>query len=221
MLRRVFRPAPVAVAISPWHLVSLACALLWLLACNPYDPDLGERPFQCGVSEPRCPAGYRCVEHSASEQYCYRDGTDAPDGGSNGPGPAPFECADDSSVEPNDTIERATPTPIPVMADSYELGGLAVCPTVDVDIFEFAVTASGTEVAVDIRYSAGRGGLLLDLVNAAGGVVATSAVVDGDLGHLRAAVPQAEPALFYARVRAATMGIQNNYSIEIRTTPPE
>lgn len=190
-------------------------------SCDPYDPELGDRPFQCGVSEPRCPDGYQCVEISAAEQYCYRNGSDAPDAGPGGPNGTPFECADDSSVEPNDTIESATPTPIPAMADSYELAGLAICPTVDVDLFEFVVAANGTEVVVEVRYAANRGALLLDLHNAAGGVVATSAVVDGDLGHLRATVLAAEPALFYARVQAATMGIRNNYSIEIQATPPD
>ena len=48
-----------------------------------------------------------------------------------------FVCNDDSEIELNDTIGTATPTPIPAASDTYELFGLAICPSADADVFRF------------------------------------------------------------------------------------
>jgi hypothetical protein len=72
----------------------LVCAAL-ALACNPYDPDLGDTPFRCGTDEPRCPDGYVAVEESVVRCICERAAT-APDGG-----PSDYVCDGDPFENPN------------------------------------------------------------------------------------------------------------------------
>src|SRR5262245_3003164 len=43
------------------------------VSCDPYDPDLGERPFRCGPEEPRCPEGYTPVDVSETSCLCEKD----------------------------------------------------------------------------------------------------------------------------------------------------
>lgn len=208
-------------------LIGLAAPLAWLMlvaillsGCDPYDPELGDRPFQCGALEPRCPDGYTCVVLSPREAVCDREGAVAPDAGSASVDAAPFLCADDGAIEPNDRVVLATPTSIPDAANTYDREELAICPTADVDLFELAVTAPGSDVVTEIEFQAIHGSLILDVVNAAGGEVGTSAVVDGDPGHLRAVIRDAQPALYYARIQAAVQGIRNNYDLRVTVAPP-
>lgn len=80
------------------------------LACNPYNPSLGDKPFLCGSDEPRCPEGYQAVEESATSCSCQREGgavidallTDS----------APFVCNVDANEDGagNDSITTATDT---------------------------------------------------------------------------------------------------------------
>ena len=91
--------------------LAAVATLAALGACNPYDPDLGDSPFRCGTSDPKCPDGYECMVYSDTLQLCERGAdTSSPDARIDGSG---LTCNDDSSVEPNDDINTAWTTPIP------------------------------------------------------------------------------------------------------------
>jgi hypothetical protein len=145
-----------------------------LVACNPYDPDLGSSPFECGNDEPRCPEGYTCVEYSDMNQVCERSegGEDDTDAGGN------FQCANDTSIEPNNDIMTAFVTPIPQMP-MYSLLGLAVCPTGDRDHFRFSIATNGQNFEAQVSGLASRSALKLEVLTSAGAVVATGAPVAG------------------------------------------
>src|SRR5687767_11496553 len=114
-------------------MTSALLALAAAAGCNSYDPDLGQAPFRCGSSEPRCPRDYTCVTYSDTEEICENlnlvevDGGDGDGGG--------LDCADDSQIEPNDSADLATDTQIPQSQDDYRLVGLAICPDTDQDWF--------------------------------------------------------------------------------------
>ncbi len=145
-----------------------------LAACNPYDPDLGSSPFECGGDEPRCPEGYTCVEYSDTNKVCEKaageDDIDAP--GSN------FQCANDTSIEPNNDVMTAFVTPIPQMP-TYSLLGLAVCPTGDRDHFRFSIATNGQNFEAQVSGIASRSALKLDVLTAAGAMIASGAPVAG------------------------------------------
>ena len=103
-----------------------ASAPLALLAfstfgCNPYNPDLGNTPFQCGSSDPVCPEGYFCSPGPQID-VCIKGDEARPDASTQ------FVCADDGTLEPNDMANRAFVTPIPSAGMSYPLNNLAICP---------------------------------------------------------------------------------------------
>jgi hypothetical protein len=195
----------------------LAGAALAAAACNPYDPSLGYEPFQCGDTEPRCPLGYTCVTSADNTGVCQQTGAEEPDGGDVG-----STCNDDQAVEPNDTIEQAYDTGIPDARSSFEVVGLAVCPSTDNDLFAFQVAANGTNVVVEIDFRGVRGELTLDVLNGSGTSIATGTAVEDDntIDTLRAQVPNLPVGTFYVKIRGA-MGVQNNYDrLSIVTTPP-
>lgn len=39
-------------------------------ACTPYDPTLGDTPFLCGTTEPKCPEGYTCKMTPSGASVC-------------------------------------------------------------------------------------------------------------------------------------------------------
>lgn len=172
-------------------------------ACNTYDPDLGPIPFRCGPEEPRCPAGYACVDYSAEEQLCESLDGDV------------FTCADDGEVEPNDLTTEATNTLIPAQGNTYRLVGLSICPDGDEDYFLFAVGATGGDLRADLEHEAADGQLMLEVLNAGGAPIrAAEAVSEDDPNLLRAQLTNLPQGTYYVRVRAPE-GIRNNYAIEI------
>ncbi len=54
------------------------------VGCNPYDPDLGEVPFKCGMTEPRCPEGFACKDDGMGNQQCVTTTGVVPDAGPTG-----------------------------------------------------------------------------------------------------------------------------------------
>ena len=212
----ILKPGPGAIVASAGAIVasvSTLCAALLAAGCDPSDPELGDQPYRCGTEEPKCPQGYVCVERFDREQYCYREDSATRDGGITSPDAAPFTCADDSSTEPNEEIDSAQPVLMVESGRLFDIAGLAICPTSDVDVIRF----DGISVTVDLRFLASRGALLLDIVDDTGDLLSDSVIVDGDLGHLRAQVPSTRSITGYARVRAATSGIRNNYTIRFKS----
>src|SRR5215813_9983198 len=101
--------------------------IILLAACSPYSPDLGAAPFLCGDTDPKCPDGYMCTT-MGSANVCLQPNGHVPDGG-NG------NCADDSALEPNDTIQTAFQTPVADTKPSLVFAGLAICPAGDKDTY--------------------------------------------------------------------------------------
>jgi hypothetical protein len=100
------------------RLAFIALAFAAVAACDPYDPDLGPTPFECGGDDNVCPEGYTCDTATDICQPTEGANIDA----------AGFTCENDSSLEPNDAPNQAYITPIPNAGLTYALFGLSVCP---------------------------------------------------------------------------------------------
>lgn len=209
--------------MSKFSTLCLGAAALVASACNPYDPNLPTEPFRCGTEEPRCPDGYKCDIRSETEQICVPENSeipsDRPDASVPEPDAMAFVCNDDSQIDNNNTIGTATQTPIPALSDDYELVGLSICPTTDVDIYTFRIDMSGKNLVVDVEYESSRGALLLDILNSSGLTITEGAILDGNPNVIRAAINDMAADIYYAQV-SATPGAENNYSIHISTSGP-
>lgn len=201
---------------------ALPCTLLVAMAlgsgCNSFDPNLGASPFRCSDSEPRCPEGYKCVEHSPSNLVCEKESFDpdaVPDA-SLEPDAVTVVCEDDSEIEPNDTLNDPTITSIPTLQDTYKLVGLAICPADDNDYFVFEIDANGKTAEVIVEYRSDRGELLVDLLDGNGISIASATPVDDNPDNLRLA-RDLDQGTYYVQVRSSD-GAPNNYSIEINTS---
>lgn len=204
--------------------LAAAGALTLSAACSPYDPNLGETPFRCGNTEPRCPDGYTCVEHDPSNQLCEKNGggggfADAGADADPSIDSGMFTCANDTQLESNNSTSEATITPIPDFGDNYELVNLAICPDTDEDFFRFRIDTMGKNVKADVIYQSNRGQLNLSILNSTGDSIRDGAPVPGDPDTLRAEVPNLPTGTFYVKV-SAPAGIQNNYTLSIVTTGP-
>lgn len=191
-------------------------ALLVATGCNAYDPNLGASPFRCAAAEPRCPDGYECVSYSPTDNVCELEGSagERPDAGAEPDGGAePFQCADDAVLEPNDSLNDPTLTPIPTHASEYRLVGLAICPEDDADFFRFDVDQSGKDVLIQVDYLAQRGELLVDLLNSSGVSISQGTPAGGDANVLRMQIPNVPQNTYYVHVRSN--GAKNNYSLQI------
>jgi hypothetical protein len=199
----------------------LSIALLVLVAaCNPYDPDLGYEPFQCGDSEPRCPLGYTCVTFAGGEALCQKTDGEVPDAGGGGGGGGGLTCNDDGVLEPNNSLGQAFDTGIPNIRREFSVVGLAICPETDIDLFKFEVAASGTDAVVEIEYRPERGELLLDVLNMSGASISSGQPPDDAPGTLRVEIANLPTGIYYAQIKP-TAGVQNNYdSLLIATTGP-
>jgi hypothetical protein len=188
--------------------------LLLLVACNPYNPDLGDTPFRCGAEDPRCPDGYECIEHSASMHICEREGFNEVDAGPEEDA-AELVCNDDSDIEPNDTIATAFLTPIPSFDSCTYMVNLAACPSTDKDLYSFRVETNGKNLRATITLDVSRGMLELKILNGSGATIANGAVIDGNT--IQVTVPNMAVGTYYVQVGAPSDTIENNYNLEINT----
>jgi hypothetical protein len=149
--------------------MKFAFALLIALsaACSPYSPDLGSTPFACGSGDPKCPDGYDCVPAgSSSTMVCLEAGGTVPDGG-NG------QCADDSSLEPNNTIQTAHVFGT-LPGGLLKLAGLAICPAGDKDTYGVTPTSATQTLQAAITFDANQAILNVNILNASGTVIVPS-----------------------------------------------
>jgi len=181
----------------------------FLAACSPYDPNLGPTPFRCGMSDPKCPDGYACN----AQNVCEESGSSgSPDAGGN------FQCADDHTIEPDNTTSEATPTPIPDANTCVSLVGLAICPDTDLDVFRFRIDDVNTKnVEARVHTDLSIGALQLKVLNSAGAVIGNGQPVDAStvtiqLQHLAAGT-------YFVQVSSAA-GVENNYALQILTCAP-
>ncbi len=128
----------------------------------------------------------------------------------------PFFCNDDSDFEPNDSSGIATPTGVGNQLPDVSLLELAICPSTDVDFFQFAVPVSQVvDVTASIDFAASDGDLELDLLFVDGTPIVSGIIVGPDPGFKEANVSGLETGTYFVRVRS-TDGSENNYTINIR-----
>jgi hypothetical protein len=172
--------------------------VITLAACDAYDHDLGSTPFLCGTSEPRCPTDYSCIEDpNSGDQVCVD--SDSLTGTGN--------CADDSALEPNDTLAEAT-----AASATYERDGLAICPATDKDTFAIAVTAP---ITIELSVTFEHGATLRAAILNAGGIPLATGSLDEDTRTLHAVAEANAAGMYYAQVSSPS-GRSNNYKITLR-----
>lgn len=190
--------------------LSLILSFGALAACNPYDPDLGNEPFECGNDEPRCPEGYFCDERSDMNQVCVKQQSDDIDAST-----GTFQCANDSSIEPNNDVQTAFVTPIPTMM-SYSLVGLAVCPTGDRDHYRFDINVNGLNFEATVSGVANRTPLSLNVLTSAGAPVASGAPVTGTPQVVRVEIPNRLAVGSYIVQVQSPDSTENNYDLMLK-----
>lgn len=151
-----------------------------LAACSPYSPDLGYAPFTCGSADPQCPDGYVCMPTgSAQTPTCIAPGGTAPDGGGSG---SNVQCADDSNLEPNNTVQQAYligQFPVINGVKTLTLAGLAICPSGDKDTYAVNPTATSQTLAAEVEFDANQAVLQVNIINASTGQPVVSGAANG------------------------------------------
>jgi hypothetical protein len=187
--------------------ISLGTAAL--AACNPYDPDLGNHPFKC-ATDGTCPAGYTCEGDDPMTWVCETSqpaDIDAPGG--------QFVCANDSSIEPNNDPNTAFITPLGTSMMTYSLVGLAICPVGDRDHYRFSISQTGQNFEAQVTGVADRPSLSLQVLNAAGAMVASGAPVPGTPQVVRIELVNRLAAGQYTVLVQSPDNTQNNYNLEM------
>ena len=187
-----------------------------LAACTPYEPDLGAAPFFCGPAdqEPRCPKGYTCMASagSGSTEVCLAPDGEIPIDGGNG------NCADDRSLEPNDTKETAWITPVDT-TKSFPLSSLAICPALDKDNYSVMMTTAMQNLEMILEWEAGGAELQGAILNSGGSPIANAAPTTANTK--RAYTPNLPSGIYYVQVFGPMQGLTtNNYKLNINVTGP-
>lgn len=184
-------------------------SFLFLLAGCPYKPDLSAEPFLCNTAEPACPKGYNCQADEEGTMVCVQNGLNAI------PDALPVNCANDMSMEPNDTMDTAYATPLEVPLVHIDYSGLSICPGTDVDTYMIDVSASGHSIDMKMTYEPGFAlvGALFDLNNTK---VADSGSSGDNVVTLHYATTNS--GSYYLQISSPT-GHENNYKLSISTTP--
>jgi hypothetical protein len=174
-----------------WLIVSVVLA-----ACDAYDHDLGPAPFLCGDAEPRCPTDYECVpDQSSDDEICVVTGATA----------GTVQCADDSALEPNDSLDTAATA----TAEEH----LAICPATDKDTYAIPL-ASTARVELAVTFE--RGAPLSAAILNEGGVPVAVGAVDDATRTVHALAETLPAGRYYAQV-SSPMRRANNYAMTITT----
>jgi hypothetical protein len=120
-----------------------------------------------------------------------------------------FVCADDSALEPNNSIGQAFVTPVDTQAQMVNLAGLALCPAGDKDHYRVTLSAANKSLEV-IAMPTNGPNIQLSILNA-GGTSIANGVMTG-VG-LRACTPNLPVGTYFASVTSAS---ENNYSLSIK-----
>jgi hypothetical protein len=172
-----------------------------------YGPDLGKTPFLCNTGTPTCPRNYNCQPDQIGQMVCVANGESAI------PDAPPVNCANDSALEPNDTILNAYATPLEGQLARIAYSGLSICPGTDIDTYLVDVTTAGSSIDVEMTYEPGWP-LIATVLDVTGTKVADGAPKgDNIVGvHFGNTVTGA----YFVQVLSPT-GNQNNYRIDITT----
>lgn len=199
---------------------SLASLLLAALAaCSPYDPDLGNAPFFCGPpdQDPRCPEGFTCVpgQGSNTQEVCVSPNGQVPVDGGNS------NCADDRSLEPNDSTSTAWITPVDT-TKTFPLSSLAICPAGDKDTYSVMMTTANQNLEMLVEYEASGAELQGSILNSGGVPIANASPASGAQNTKRAYTPNLPTGIYYVQVVGPNQGslTTNNYKLTITVTGP-
>lgn len=177
-------------------------------ACSPFDPDLGDQPFLCGVEAPRCPDDYLCVHRAGGIDVC-QPADAVLDAGGDGN----LQCSGDL-LESNETI--SSPTDVPVSAEEVHTFEAALCPASDLDVYRLVVDATGKNMRVELSYEPQHGQLAVDLLSATGTVIRTATPTSATGETLRADFFSVAQGTYFARVHSD--GAINHYEIAFTVT---
>lgn len=180
-----------------------AFATLAFAACDPYAPDLGPNPFECGGEDDVCPEGYTCDTTRDVCQKTEPQNVDAP----------AFTCQNDAQLEPNNTPAQAYIAASP--GDS--LLGLAICPNGDVDHYQITVDAP-SNLELLVAGMADRQPLQVDLLNRMGTVISSGTPVTGAMQQVKLEFTSNRLAAdtYVIRVRSSD-ATENNYNLTYKT----
>jgi hypothetical protein len=185
-------------------------------ACSPYSPDLGGAPVLCGSAEPKCPDGYTCMAGSGgSPDVCLAPNGAVPVDGSSG------DCADDSMLEPNNTIATAWQTPVDSPKKVFPLGSLAICPAGDKDTYAVNISTANETLEVLAEFDPARATLQGSILNSGGIPIANASPVAGMTGQIHAAAANLPKGTYYAQIYGPSSGAvtTNNYKLTLTVTP--
>jgi len=123
-----------------------------------------------------------------------------------------FVCANDSALEPNNTVQQAFVTTVDTQSEILNLAGLALCPANDKDHYRIMMSTSNRALEVIATPTNGPN-IQLSILNAGGTSLANGTMVGGTL---RACVPNVPVGQYFAFVTSAS---ENNYSLSIESQP--
>ena len=193
----------------------LASSAAALVACSPFDPNLGGSPYLCADEEPRCPEGYTC-EAQGTNMVCIGASGPTVDAPVNG-----FKCQDDSQLEQsngpnNDSIGTAFATPVAGQRKDISFAGLAICPEGDKDTYLVTITAQGQNLTAVTEWESGSPVSVSIL--GSGGATLNNGTSSG-ANMLRAFVANLPVGSYYVQTYAAAT-VKNNYKISITVDGP-
>jgi hypothetical protein len=143
--------------------LSLLATAVIAVACDPFSPDLGDTPYRCATSEPKCPDGYEAVEVPQPVLCeCRRPGTDG-----NQPDASSQDCSDNGS-EPNDLVQNARVTPIGTQSQSAEFPNQAICTMLDVDTYKLGTFRPNQKLTATLLFNMSVGQLNIRVLDGAG-----------------------------------------------------
>jgi hypothetical protein len=182
--------------------------LLFVLASGCfYGPDLGKTPFLCNSDTPTCPHGYNCQPDQNGQMVCVVNGENAI------PDAPPVNCANDSALEPNDTIATAYATPLEGQLPRIRYSGLSICPGTDIDTYLVDVTTAGSSIDVEMTYEPGWP-LTATVLDVTGTKVADGAPKGENIIGVH--FGDTTTGAYYVQVSSPTSNL-NNYLIDITT----
>ncbi|MFT3692944.1 MAG: hypothetical protein QM831_07375 [Kofleriaceae bacterium] len=192
--------------------MKIAFALLAFAACG-YSPDLGDAPFVCGTSDPKCPDGYDCVP-SGTTNVCLKAGGEVPDAGTG-------QCANDSPLEPNNTYMAAytinSPFPVVNGAKTITFAGLAICPAGDIDTYKVTTEQNNQTLTATITYVTEETPLTVNLLTTNGTVSKMGSSTTAGMASVAENV--ATVGVVYVQVQPTTNGTNGNYKLALTLTP--
>lgn len=186
-----------------------ACLVAVLaVACNPYDPKLGEKPFLCGGQEPKCPDGYFAVDVSETRCECQAAAIAVDAGG-------PYECREDPQEVPvpNNSQDNATDTQIEIAPMGRPFQG-AICPIGDEDWFSVTVPTRGSLIRADTEFDTTRRAPTIEIRRDDGTVIGMSG---GTTGTIATVASAATTGVYFIRIKASQ---EVSYKVTIQVLSP-